>query len=218
MPTQAKENYLKAIYHLDQGGDEISVTVLSKEMGVSTPTVNNMIKKLHEKGWVTYQKYKPLKMTPKGRKTAALIIRKHRLAEMFLSEVMGFGWEEVHDIAEELEHIKSGKLFDRMDELLNFPTIDPHGSPIPDKDGNVLQKEYILLSNSQAGDKVRVKALANSTSDFLLYLNKKQIKLDTEMEILKIEPFDKSFSVNYGSLTDIMLSAEVCKRLLVEKI
>lgn len=218
MPTQAKENYLKAIYHLDQKNSDISVTDLSKEMGVSTPTVNNMIKKLHDKGWVTYQKYKPLKMTAKGRKAAALIIRKHRLAEMFLLKVMDFGWEEVHEIAEELEHIKSNKLFDRMDELLNFPTIDPHGSPIPDKEGNISKNDYVLLSKITDPKRVRVKALANSSSDFLHYLNNKNIRLETEFDILKIEPFDRSITITYNEGQNEMLSNEVCKRLLVEEI
>ena len=102
-------------------------------MGVSKPTANNMIKKLTAIGWVVYEKYKPILLTEKGKKEASLIVRKHRLSEIFLSKIMGFGWEEVHDIAEDMEHLKSEKLFDRMNELLGFPKVDPHGSPIPNK-------------------------------------------------------------------------------------
>ena len=146
MATITIENYLKALYTLNQVSREISLTDLSKEMNVSAPTVNNMIKKLQDKGWVAYQKYKPIKLTTDGALQAAKIIRKHRLTEMFLVKIMGFGWEEVHDIAEQIEHIKSDDFFDRMDELLGFPKTDPHGSPIPDKNGKILEQHYKTLA------------------------------------------------------------------------
>ncbi len=218
MPTQTKENYIKAIYFLSQKDQRISVTDLSKEMGVSTPTVNNMVKKLEGYGWITYKKYKPIEITEVGQKIAALIIRKHRLAEMFMTKVMGFGWEEVHEIAEEMEHIQSDKLFDRMDELLGYPTVDPHGSPIPDKQGNISSKKYLKLSDVKEGKSVRLCSLADTSTDLLLFLNSKQIKLGTEMDILKIESFDKSFLVSYDAYNGMMLSHDVCKCLLVEEI
>ena len=146
MPTQIKENYLKAIFFLSQKNVEVSITELSNQINVSKPTANNMVNKMEKKGWVIYKKYKPLQLTSKGEKIGALIVRKHRLAEMFLSEVMGFGWEEVHDIAEEMEHLNSDILFDRMDEILGFPTQDPHGSPIPDKNGTISKSNYINLN------------------------------------------------------------------------
>ena len=215
MPTQTKENYLKAIYFLDQKDSDISLTELSKEMDVSAPTANDMVKKLQARGWVTYQKYKPLKLTKKGRKEAALIVRKHRLAEIFLSRIMGFGWEEVHDIAEEMEHIQSEDLFDRMDELLGNPKFDPHGSPIPDKEGNITRRDYSKLSEIEEGKKVRVCSLSDSSTELLLFLNDKKIKLGTEMKVLKVEPFDNSYMVAYDHFSSVMLSHEVCKRLLV---
>ena len=218
MPTQTKENYLKAIYFLDQKDSSITVTALSNEMEVSTPTVNNMVKKLMEKGWVSYRKYKPVKLTDKGRKEAALIVRKHRLAEIFLSEMMGFGWEEVHEIAEEMEHIRSEKFFDRMDELLGFPTADPHGSPIPDKSGHVTERNYRNLAKVKEGSKVVLRTLTDSSAELLLFLNGKDIKLGTELEVLKVEPFDKSLTVSYDLHKGVMLSHEVCKRLLVEDV
>ena len=123
MSSVAKENYLKALYFLDEGDSRINVTELSKKLGVSKPTVSSMIKSLEEQGWVVYQKYKPVQLTEKGRKAAAMVIRKHRLTEMFLHKIMEFGWEEVHEIAEEMEHIQSDKLFARMDEMLDSPTV-----------------------------------------------------------------------------------------------
>lgn len=218
MLSKTKENYLKAIYFLDQKNEDITVTDLSKEMEVSTPTTNNMVKKLQAKGWISYEKYKPLKLTAKGRKTAALIVRKHRLAEMFLARVMGFGWEEVHDIAEDLEHIQSQKLFDRMDELLGYPTIDPHGSPIPDKEGNVTAKQYLALSEIPPDKTVRLCSLADSSTELLKYLNSKEIRLGTEIHVHQIEPFDKSYTVSYDAHAGVMLSHAVCKCLLVEEV
>jgi len=218
MATHIKENYLKAIYFLDQKDENISLSELSKELGVSIPTVNSMVKRLQEEKWVIYEKYKPLKITPKGKKKAALIIRKHRLTEMFLEQFMGFGWEEVHDIAEEIEHIKVDDFFDRMDKLLGYPSVDPHGSPIPDKDGNVVEKEYMPLSEGTADNNYRICALNGSSQEFLHYLNRQQIKLGTLIEVIRVEPFDKSMKVVYNNMTPVVLSSDVCSRLLVEGI
>ena len=218
MPTQTKENYLKAIYFLELKNPAVSITDLSKEMGVSTPTASNMVKKLQEKGWVSYQRYKPLKMSDQGRKVAALIIRKHRLAEMFLTKIMGFGWEEVHDIAEDIEHIQSEKFFDRMDEILGYPTVDPHGSPIPDKEGNVTRKKYKALSEFNEQQTIRVCALSDTSNVLLEYLNSKQIRLGTEIKILRIEPFDKSMIISYDQNLNVTLSEQASEHLLVEEI
>jgi DtxR family Mn-dependent transcriptional regulator len=136
MASDVKENYIKALFYLHQKNEDISLSDLGEELQVSKPTANDMIKKLQSEGIVISKKYKPIRITEKGKQRAAEIIRKHRLSEMFLLQIMKFGWEEVHEIAEELEHIKTDKFFDRMDELMGFPIIDPHGSPIPDKNGN----------------------------------------------------------------------------------
>lgn len=144
-------------------------------MQVSKPTANSMVKKMKDKGWIIYEKYKPLKLTLKGKHVAALIVRKHRLAEMFLSKIMNFGWEEVHDIAEEMEHLQSTKLFDRMDEILGFPTHDPHGSPIPNKTGDIINPSYPNLSTIKHGEQVVIRGLRNSSKDLLLFLNKKTL-------------------------------------------
>lgn len=218
MPTQAKENYLKAIYLLSQESIDVSITELSKKMNVSKPTSNNMVKKMEERGWLLYEKYKPIKLTTKGKKLGALIVRKHRLTEMFLSKVMGFGWEEVHDIAEEVEHISSLVFFDRMDKILGFPTLDPHGSPIPNKEGEVLKVNYLNLGSFKEGQKVKLRGLENSSKDLLLYLNKKRIKLGTVLLIRHIETFDNSFEVLLEDNSTIVLTFHVCQSLLVEEI
>ena len=130
---------------------------------------------------------------------------------------MGFGWEEVHDIAEEIEHVRIEKFFDRMDELLGFPAMDPHGSPIPDKDGNIKPRDFFVLSDIEAGKMVRICALKESSQEFLLYLNRQQIKLGTVMEVLRIEEFDKSVQVQLKEQSNpLVLSLDVSSRLLVD--
>jgi DtxR family Mn-dependent transcriptional regulator len=218
MASQAAENYLKAIFYLSKEKEEVNVSELSTVLGVSKPTVNSMIKALNQQGMVHHEKYRPVVLTEKGKKAAALIIRKHRLTEMYLVKKMGFGWEEVHEIAEQVEHISSKKLFDRMEELLNFPENDPHGSPIPDREGNFRQTHFSPLSNFDKGDKVKLMALADSEKDLLLFLNNKSIVLNIELSVLSKEDFDKSMEVSYKKDQKVMLSGQICDSLLVEKL
>ena len=218
MSTTVKENYLKAIYFLDREDRNISITELSNKLDVSKPTANNMVKSLQEKGWVIYQKYKPLKLTDKGRKAAAKIIRKHRLTEMFLFEIMGFGWEEVHEVAEQMEHIDSEKLFNRMDEMLDYPSFDPHGSPIPDKDGVVASQQLFDLSSIKPGETGRLMALSKSNKALLYYLNQCNIELGLRIKLIHIEPFDKSCMIKVEDRPPFMVSRKVAESLLVEKV
>ncbi|MCB0760322.1 MAG: metal-dependent transcriptional regulator [Flavobacteriales bacterium] len=215
MPTIIKENYLKALLFLNQQSDAITITQLGEVMGVSKPTVNDMVKKLKSAGWVEHEKYQPIHLTKEGQMKAALVVRKHRLSEMFLCEIMGFGWEEVHEIAEQLEHIRSEQFFDRMDELLGFPKVDPHGSPIPDRNGHLEHPHYPLLSQIMLG-KVVVKGLAESSTSFLKFLNNKNIRLGTILTITGKEDFDGSMVVHYNEHQQETLSASVTERLLVE--
>ena len=131
---------------------------------------------------------------------------------------MGFGWEEVHDIAEELEHVKSESFFDRMDELLGFPTVDPHGSPIPDKKGKLVKNNFKLMAQMPKETKVILRGLRDSSTEFLIFLNKKELQLGTKIHLHQIEPFDKSITVSYGSFKKVVMSHSVANRLLVEKI
>ncbi len=215
MPTAVKEDYLKALYFLNKEDSRINLTELSDKLGVSKPTANNMIKKLEEQGWVNYRKYKPVELTEKGRKTAALIVRKHRLTELFLYKIMDFGWEEVHEIAEQMEHIPSEKLFARMDEMLNYPKVDPHGSPIPNQEGNVVEQQYQSLVDLAVGQKVQLSALTKSSVDLLHYLNELKIELGTHIEVLKKEPFDNSLIISCNGKAPLMVSQKVAKSLLV---
>jgi len=216
MASQTIENYLKAAFnHMDNKG-EVNVSDIAQSLDVSMPTVNSMVKKLSELGYVNYEKYKPLQMTSKGRKIAAAIIRKHRLTEMFLVEKMGFGWEEVHEVAEQIEHIHSDRFFEQMDVQLGFPEYDPHGSPIPDKNGKMPSQNLKKLSESKLGQKLRIKGIAISSDEFLKYLNTRNLALGTEVKIIAIEPFDQSITVSYNNHPQEVLSNIVAERLLVE--
>lgn len=216
MYSLVEENYLKALFSLANDKGEVNVNDLSKRLDIKMPTVTSMMKKLAVKELVYYESYKPLKLTEKGRKEAALIIRKHRLAEMYLVEKMGFGWEQVHEIAEQIEHIQSPEFFAKMDELLGYPKLDPHGSPIPDKNGKMVWKACNRLSDCQPGDYVKVAAVINTTDEFLKFLNSRDIHLGLEMSILSVEPFDKTMVVSYENRPSETLSHVVCERLLVE--
>lgn len=218
MASQAEENYLKVLYVLADAHGQVNISGLSKSLNVSTPTANSMVKNLKRQGLVHYEKYKPLSLTQKGKTAAALIIRKHRLTEMYLTAKMGFGWEEVHEIAEQIEHINSEKFFDRMDEILNYPKVDPHGSPIPDKDGNIDEQSYKSLSTCKTGDHVQITALTHSSTEFLEFLNSRNLSLGTHLEILSQEPFDGSMVIRYKNHPSENLSALVCEKLLVENI
>lgn len=217
MISLAEENYLKALHNLSNASGEVNVNELSKALKIKMPTVTGMMKKLSEKKLVYYESYKPLRLTEKGKKEASLIIRKHRLTEMFLVEKMKFGWEDVHDIAEQIEHIQSPPFFEKMDELLGYPRFDPHGSPIPDKAGKMLWKEYAKLSDCRAGETVVLSAVIHTSSDFLKFLNSRKLHLGLKLKIKSVEPFDKTMVVSFGKRMPEVLSQLVCDRLLVER-
>ena len=215
MISLSEENYLKAIFHLADKENTVTINEISKFLDVKMPSVNNMMKKFAEKNWVRYESYKPLKITDSGKKQAALVVRKHRLTEMFLVEKMNFGWENVHEIAEQLEHIHSETFFDKMDEILNFPKYDPHGEPIPDKDGNIIAQDLKKLSECEKHHKVIFTSVTISDDDFLTYLNIKYLELGKEIEVLGIEKFDKSMTINIDGCPTV-LSKMVCDKILVK--
>ncbi|GAB3431321.1 metal-dependent transcriptional regulator [Niabella aquatica] len=216
MISQTEENYLKVLYALTSIKGEASVNELSKQLDIKMPTVNSMMKRLAGKGMVLYESYKPLKLTDKGKHTAALIIRKHRLTEMYLVEKMGFGWEEVHDIAEQIEHIQSPLFFNKMDELLGYPEVDPHGSPIPDIHGKIkTDLQYKKLSDCKAGDSVKLMAIGHSSDELLQFLNSRKLLLGTTITVVSRENFDNSMTVSYSKKKE-MFSSKVCDKLLVQ--
>ncbi|HUH73700.1 MAG TPA: metal-dependent transcriptional regulator [Chitinophagales bacterium] len=218
MNSLTEENYLKALLNLSSEKGEVSVSELSDHLEIKKPTVTSMMKKLDSKGLIEYESYKPIKLSEIGKKEAALIIRKHRLTEMFLVEKMHFGWEEVHQIAEQIEHLKSHVFFERMDEILGYPKFDPHGSPIPDADGNMTWKSYKKLTDCKVGDRVKIEAVTNSSSEFLKFLNTREISLGLEVKVISMESFDQSMVISYQNHPHENLSNIVTEKLLVEKI
>jgi DtxR family Mn-dependent transcriptional regulator len=217
MVSLTEENYLKALLNLAKEKGEVNVTELSKHLGIKMPTANSMMKKLADKKLVIYESYKPLRLTEKGKKTAALIIRKHRLTEMFLVNKMGFGWEQVHEIAEQIEHIHSQDFFEKMDELLGYPKFDPHGSPIPDKNGKIEWISFEALNKCKPGESLTLSAVLDSSDTFLKFLNSKNLMLGTKLKIQSIEAYDGSMTLQYGKRKNEILSALVCEKLLVQK-
>ncbi len=218
MISITEENYLKALFNLSDEKGGVNVNEISKGLKIKMPTVTSMMKKLAKKGLVHYESYKPLQLTETGKREAGLIIRKHRLTEMFLVEKMGFGWEGVHDIAEQIEHIQSPELFEMMDRLLGYPKSDPHGSPIPDKDGKMELKPYNKLSDCKVGETIKLIAVIYGSVEFLKFLNSREIHLGLIIKIQDIETFDKSMIVSYGSRKHETLNHGICERLVVDKL
>ena len=216
MISLTEENYLKAIFHLMTSENTVTINELSKFLNVKMPSVNNMMKKFAEKKWVIYESYKPLIITDSGKKEAALIVRKHRLTEMFLVEKMNFGWENVHEIAEQVEHIKSEIFFNKMDEILNHPQFDPHGEPIPDKEGNIIAQDLKKLSTCKISEEVIFTSVTISDDDFLSFLTEKKLELGKVMQIVDIQKYDKSMLILVDQ-QETVLSKVVCEKILVKQ-
>ncbi|WP_431166868.1 metal-dependent transcriptional regulator [Tenacibaculum halocynthiae] len=217
MFSQTEENYIKAIYHLDSISSKgISTNAIAKKLDTKASSVTDMIKKLSEKKVVIYKKYQGVTLTDFGKKTAANIIRKHRLWEVFLVEKLNFSWDEVHEVAEQLEHIKSPKLINELDALLDYPKRDPHGDPIPDKDGNLQTIEKSLLSSLQKGETGICVGVDDSSSKFLKFLDKQGIALGKEIEIIEKEPFDESLQIKINGQA-ITISNKVANNIYIQK-
>ncbi|HEY4800651.1 MAG TPA: metal-dependent transcriptional regulator, partial [Bacteroidia bacterium] len=198
MNSQVEENYLKAIYQIAESGDGyITTNDIARKLRTSAASVTDMLKKLSKKKLIRYKKYYGLRLSESGQEIALSVIRKHRLWEMFLVKVLKFKWDEVHDIAEQLEHIRSEKLVQHIDALLHFPKFDPHGDPIPDKNGkfNLPKEKSILLSQAKTDVIYTVSGVLEHSESFLQLLDKSGIKLGSKMKIKAIQPYDHSLSV-----------------------
>ncbi|RCS27779.1 metal-dependent transcriptional regulator [Polaribacter sp. WD7] len=218
MFTLSEENYLKAIYHLELSSDKgISTNAIAEQLTTKASSVTDMIKKLSEKKVVVYKKYKGVTLTNTGKKIASNIVRKHRLWEVFLVEKLNFSWDEVHDVAEQLEHIKSPKLINQLDALLGFPTHDPHGDPIPDEDGNLKTIEKSLLSTLQKNESGICVGVDDSSSEFLQFLDKKGIILGKKITVLEKEDFDNSFAIQIDD-KKLSISNKIANNLYIRKI
>jgi DtxR family Mn-dependent transcriptional regulator len=217
MFTQSEENYLKAIYHLELISNKgVSTNAIAKKLTTKASSVTDMIKKLSEKEVLIYKKYKGVQLTVLGKKTAANIVRKHRLWEVFLVDKLNFSWDEVHDIAEQLEHIQSRRLTDELDAFLGFPKRDPHGDPIPDKEGNLNTIEKSLLSTLKEGESGICVGVNDSSSEFLQFLDKQEIVLGQKVKVLEKEPFDDSLSIEINEIK-FSISNKIANNLYIQK-
>ena len=216
MGSLTEENYIKTIYSLSSEEGEVSVSELAKKLSVKLPTVTSMIKKLSVKKLVSYAPYQGIKITEKGKKEALSIIRKHRLAELFLVKILKLGWEEVHEIAEQLEHVNSERFYNRIDELLGYPKADPHGEPIPDVNGKIISPKSIPLSQAHVGSSVKISAVSNDEKAFLDHLNSKGLQIGDLITVKKKELFDGSVSIVNKAKKETMLSHQVVEKIWVE--
>lgn len=218
MFSQSEENYLKAIYHLSLISNKgISTNSIAKKLETKASSVTDMIKKLSEKEVIVYKKYQGVSLTDFGRKEAANIVRKHRLWEVFLVEKLNFSWDEVHEVAEQLEHIKSPKLIKQLDSFLGFPTHDPHGDPIPDEEGNLKIVKKSLLSTLLKNEGGVCVGVNDSSSEFLQFLDKKGITLGKQIKVLEKEDFDDSLSIIIND-KKLSISHKIANNLYIQKI
>ncbi|RLD23178.1 MAG: metal-dependent transcriptional regulator [Bacteroidetes bacterium] len=216
METHAEENYLKAIYSIAENSpDAVLTKVVADHIKSKPSSVTDMIQRLSAKNLVDYKKYKGVSLTKTGKQKALQVIRKHRLWELFLVEHLNFSWDEVHDIAEQLEHVKSPLLVDRLDAFLNFPIRDPHGDIIPDENGNLRVDHAHNLSEMKKDQSCLVSAVKDSSSDFLKFLDDAGIGLETELKILGITAYDRSVLVLINGKKKLTLSEKVCANLYV---
>ena len=214
----AEENYIKSIYKLQEGDVAVSTNALAYELDTKPASVTDMAKKLKEKKLIEYEKYQGITLSPEGRKAALQIVRRHRLWECFLVDKLAFSWEEVHELAEELEHVRSEKLTNRLSDFLGNPVIDPHGDPIPDANGK-LAKPRPQTSLDQANAKrLVVTAVTDQSTALLAFLNAKGIKLGTQLEIVAHYEYDNSIEIKLKQQPAITISEQVAKHIMVRPV
>ncbi|MBN9283395.1 MULTISPECIES: metal-dependent transcriptional regulator [Flavobacterium] len=214
--THSEENYLKVIYHLSVVSPRgVNTNAIAGMIESKASSVTDMVKKLAEKDLILYQKYQGVTLTEKGALAAKMIVRKHRLWEVFLVEKLDFSWDEVHDVAEELEHIKSEKLINKLDAYLGFPTEDPHGDPIPNAKGEIKKIDKQLLSDLEVQQKGICVGVKDSSANFLQYLDKQQIALGSKIEVLSKETFDMSLTIKVEG-KEMIISNKIANNLFVK--
>ncbi|MFK8101705.1 MAG: metal-dependent transcriptional regulator [Saprospiraceae bacterium] len=219
MLSFTEENYLKAIFKLSEREKKAASTnAIAKEMQTSAASVTDMLKRLAEKKLLNYEKYKGVTLSESGQKIATNLIRKHRLWEVFLVEKLHFSWDEVHDIAEQLEHIHSEHLIDRLDEYLAFPKFDPHGDPIPDAEGKFTFRKQIPLSQLHVGRTAIVVGVQEHSAHFLQYLDRLDLGLGSQLEVLEKFDFDDSLRLDVNATKEQIISIKVSQNLLVQEV
>ena len=218
MLTFSEENHLKSIFHLSSESESgVSTNSIADNLNTKASSVTEMLKKLNDKLLIVYKKYRGAQLTEKGRKTALNIIRKHRLWEVFLVDKLNFKWDEVHDIAEQLEHIQSEKLTNELDKFLDFPTKDPHGDPIPNPAGFIKFTPKLKLSDLNIGETGKFVGVKDSSATFLKYLDKRQISLGSNIKVLFQEEFDQSLHVGLDE-SNLTISIKTASNLYITKI
>jgi DtxR family transcriptional regulator, Mn-dependent transcriptional regulator len=216
MNTLSEENYLKTILRLSQKPDEkITPTSIAEALGNNAASVVDMIRKLTDKQLIEYDKKKGVRLTPLGLKDSVLIVRKHRLWEVFLLEKLGYHWDEIHDIAEELEHIKDDTLADRLDQFLGFPEHDPHGDPIPKANGKLPKTYTVSLADAKLGAVCRVAAVRDTSAAFLQYLLKLGIGIGTQIQVQEKISFDGSLVIHIGDQQETTVSQKFSENILI---
>ena len=214
--TFSEENYLKTIYHLTTAsGQEVNTNSIAEKMETKASSVTDMLRKLAEKDLVNYKKYQGVSLTEKGNLSAKMIVRKHRLWEVFLVDKLNFSWDEVHDIAEQLEHIKSEQLINKLDDFLGNPTEDPHGDPIPNAQGKIIKIDKQLLSELQENQIGICVGVKDTSSEFLKYLDKQEIALGSKIEFLSKETFDLSLKIKVDN-KELTISNKIASNLYVK--
>jgi DtxR family Mn-dependent transcriptional regulator len=215
MLTVAEENYIKAIYKLAERNEVVTTKDIADRVSTKPSSVSDMLKKLADKKYINYEKYQHISLTKLGEKLALKTIRKHRLWEVFLVEKLGFGWEEIHPIAEELEHINSDELVNRLDDFLGNPQYDPHGDPIPTVEGKISAVKVKKLAETAKGETVVMTGVADHSAPFLKHLSKLNISLSTKLKVKDVNDFDRSMLVSIEGEKAQFISHEVAKSLLV---
>ncbi len=214
--TISEENYIKVIYHLSLVSPKgVNTNAIAGMLDTKASSVTDMLKKLSDKDLVSYQKYQGVTLTDKGFYSAKMIVRKHRLWEVFLVDKLGFSWDEVHEIAEELEHIKSEQLINKLDAFLGFPVADPHGDPIPDVKGVIKKIEKQLLSEVEINESFHCVGVKDSSTDFLKYLDKQKIALGSVVKVIDKEDFDDTLTVEIDGKR-LTISNKIANNLYVQ--
>ena len=216
--TQAEENYIKSIYHLQQSAGFVNTNELAARLGAKPASITDMLKKLKAKKLLQYEPYKEFCLSLHGKRIALGIVRKHRLWEYFLVEKLQFGWDEVHEVAEELEHVSSRKLVEKLDAFLNYPHFDPHGDPIPDSNGKMRVQQQINLVNMSFNKQAEVTSVGNQSTDLLELLKHKNIHIGTRLEVKKKYDFDKSIEVKVKNMQPVTISEQLAKALFVKPV
>lgn len=214
MHSISEENYIKTIYHLQESDTLVSTNEIAAQMQTKASSVTDMLKKLAEKNIADYIPYKGAKLTQKGKDYATQIIRKHRLWEVFLVEKLDFSWDEVHEVAEQLEHIQSKKLIDQLDKLLDYPTHDPHGDPIPDNNGQITHIEKIILSKAAINTTGKLVMVTDSSTAFLNYLDKHTMRIGVSINVKDREEFDGSIVIETND-KKFQISQETAEKLFI---